>query len=236
MELIERDIPRDISFTVGVNPYAMGSVIADFGQTKVHITASVEDEVPPWMRGQGRGWVSGEYSMLPGATHTRGRRERTGPKGRTQEIQRLIGRALRSAVDLKKLGERTITVDCDVLVADGGTRSAALSGGHVALCLAVEKLLQQGTLKESPILHQLGALSVGINSNGKAIADLNYQEDSSCEVDMNLVMTREGKFVELQGTAEGRPFSPEQLNAMLDCFRGAIKYVYRAQDKALNGA
>ena len=234
MSLIERLHPREIRFSVGINPYAMGSVIAEFGKTKVHITASVDETVPLWMKGRGKGWVTGEYSMLPGSTHTRSRRERPNMSGRTQEIQRLIGRSLRSIVDLKKLGERTIVVDCDVLVADGGTRTASLSGGYVALVMAVEKLIKKGVLKKSPIMNQLGALSVGVNAKGKILADLNYKEDSNCQVDMNIVMTRDGGFVEVQGTAEGTPFSQSQFQAMLDCSKEAMERVYEAQDKVLN--
>lgn len=233
MTLIKRDEPRNITFTLNPNPYAAGSVIAEFGNTKVHITATVEESTPPWMKGQGRGWVTAEYNMLPSSTHTRSRRERNSVGGRTQEIQRLIGRALRSVVDLEKLGERSIVVDCDVLVADGGTRTTSISGAYVALKLAITKLIQEGLLSESPIKEGLAALSVGIDKEGKIIADLNYEEDSSCEADVNIVMTDSGKFVEVQGTAEGDPFSHEQLMAIIDCSKTALQHVFKAQKGAL---
>jgi ribonuclease PH len=234
MSLIERSEPRSISFTTNINPYAKGSVIAEFGNTKVHITATVEESVPSFLKGKGQGWVTGEYSMLPSSTHSRVRRERSKVGGRTQEIQRLIGRSLRSIVDLKKLGERSITVDCDVLVADGGTRTTSISGGYVALKLAIDKLISEGLLTESPIIEPLAALSIGINKNGKIIADLNYEEDSTCETDMNFVMTESGNFVEIQGTAEGSPFTPEQLGALVECAKEAMGAVFTAQNKVLN--
>lgn len=233
MSLIKRDTPREIKFTTGINPYAHGSVIAEFGNTKVHITATVEEEVPRWMKGSGKGWVTAEYAMLPGSTHDRIRRETKGPKGRTQEIQRLIGRSLRAVVDFQKLGERQIIVDCDVLVADGGTRTTSISGAFVALEIAIKKLMNDGLLKETPIKERLGALSVGINGEGKIIADLNYEEDSSCEADVNVVMTESGKFVEVQGTAEGEPFSREQLDALLECSKTALRHVFAAQKDAV---
>ncbi|MGB0454423.1 MAG: ribonuclease PH, partial [Bacteriovoracaceae bacterium] len=212
MSAITRSNPREIRFTTNINPYAHGSVIAEFGNTKVHITATVEETVPSFLKGQGQGWVTAEYSMLPGSTHTRSRRERSKVGGRTQEIQRLIGRSLRSIIDLKALGERSVVVDCDVLVADGGTRTTSISGAWLALSLAVKKLMADGLLETNPIKEQLGALSIGIDKNGNVIADLNYEEDSSCETDMNIVMTNTGKFVEIQGTAEGEPFSRDLLN------------------------
>lgn len=233
MSLIQRDKPRKIQFTPNVNPYAAGSVLAEFGKTKVHVTACIEEGVPPWMRGQGRGWMTAEYSMLPASTHTRNQRERSKIGGRTQEIQRLIGRSLRSIIDLEKLGERTLMVDCDVMVADGGTRTTSISGAYVAVVLAVKNLMEQGLLKESPLTEPLAALSVGINKDGKIISDLNYDEDSSCHTDMNIVMTESGKFVEVQGTAEGEPFTREQLNALLDCAQVAMKDVFLAQRKVL---
>jgi len=233
MSLIERSSPRAVRFTPNINPYAAGSVIAEFGNTKVHITASVEESVPPWMKGKGEGWVTGEYNMLPSATHTRNHRERSKIGGRTQEIQRLIGRSLRAIIDLKKLGERTIVVDCDVLVADGGTRTTSISGAYVALELAVAKLMKEGKMSESPLLEPMAALSVGINSAGKVIADLNYEEDSSCETDMNIVMTKAGRFIEVQGTAEGAPFTREQFNALIDCATEALKPIFAAQDEVI---
>lgn len=234
MSLIERTMPREVRFTTNINPYAAGSVIAEFGNTKVHITATVEESVPPFLRGKGQGWVTAEYNMLPSSTHTRSHRERSKIGGRTMEIQRLIGRSLRSVIDLEKLGERSITLDCDVLVADGGTRTTSISGAFVALCIAIRKLLEDGKIESNPIKEQLAALSVGITKEGKIIADLNYVEDSSCGTDMNIVMTNSGKFVEVQGTAEGEPFSREQLNALLECADQALKVVFDAQRKVLD--
>ena len=233
MSLIERSVPRDIRFVVESVPYALSNVIAEFGKTKVYITVSLEEEVPRWMRGQGRGWIVGEYNMLPGATHTRTKRERSKTSGRTQEIQRLLGRGFRAVLDADILGERTLVVDCDVLVADGGSRTASLSGGYVALYLAIAKLMEKGVLKESPLTAQLGAISVGVNRSGKVVADLDYREDSLCEVDMNVVMSREGEFIEIQGAAEGCRFSREQLSAMIECAQKALEKVYEAQDKVL---
>jgi ribonuclease PH len=233
MDLILRDMPRSVKFTKNINPYAHGSVMAEFGNTKVHITAVVEDSVPPFLKGKGEGWVTAEYSMLPSSTHTRTRRERTSLGGRTQEIQRLIGRSLRAVVDLKKLGERSILIDCDVIVADGGTRTTSISGAYVALELAVKKLMDEGKLRSTPITHQLAALSVGINTHGKIIADLNYEEDSSCHTDMNIVMTSDGKFIEVQGTAEENPFSREQLNALLICAEKAMGEIFKKQQEVL---
>jgi len=233
MSLIERYEPREIKFTKNINPYAAGSVLAEFGNTKVHITATIEDSLPRWLKGQGKGWVTAEYSMLPSSTHSRVRRERSKVGGRTQEIQRLIGRSLRAVVDLEKLGERSIIVDCDVIVADGGTRTTSISGAYVALSLAIQKLIDAGELESSPINEPLGALSVGINTDGKIIADLNYEEDSSCETDMNIVMTKDGRFIEVQGTAEGQPFSREQMNALLECAEKSLQHVFKAQEEAL---
>lgn len=234
MSLIKRDVPRPIKFTPNINPYAFGSVMAEFGNTKVHITAAVQESVPPFLKGKGQGWVTAEYAMLPSATHTRSDRERKGPSGRTQEIQRLIGRSLRSIIDLTKLGERTIMIDCDVIVADGGTRTTSISGAYVALELAVKKLLQQGLIKESPLRDGLAAISVGINKQNEVVADLNYEEDSSCSTDMNIVMTASGKYVEVQGTAEGEPFSNEHLQALLECARKAIQVVIKEQQAVLS--
>ena len=233
MSLIERENPREIKFTPGINPYAAGSTLVEFGNTKVQVTASIEESVPPFMRGQEKGWITAEYSMLPSSTHTRSRRERSKVSGRTQEIQRLIGRSLRAVVDLESLGERSITIDCDVLIADGGTRTASISGAYVALELACRKLISEGVIEKNPIKKSLAALSVGINGQGKVIADLNYEEDSSCETDMNIVMTQDGEFVEIQGTAEGVPFSKEQLGALVDCAEKALKKVFEEQKRAL---
>jgi ribonuclease PH len=234
MSLIKRESPRPIKFTPSINPYAHGSVMAEFGNTKVHITASVQESVPPFLKGKGQGWLTAEYAMLPSSTHTRVDRERKGPSGRTQEIQRLIGRALRSVVDLGKMGERTIMIDCDVIVADGGTRTTSISGAYIALEMAVRKLMKDGLLKENPIREGLAAISIGINKAGEIIADLNYEEDSSCGTDMNIVMTSGGKFVEVQGTAEGAPFSMEELQALLSCAQKALTVVMKEQRAALD--
>lgn len=231
--IIERSLPRTIQYTVNPNPYAKGSVIVECGNTKIYVTVSVEEGVPPFLKGKGEGWLTAEYSMLPSATHSRNKRERNGASGRTQEIQRLIGRSLRSIVDMKKLGERTVQIDCDVIVADGGTRTTSISGAYVALSLAVKKLMAEGLIKENPIIEQLAAISVGINKNGKALADLNYEEDSSCETDMNIVMTRSGKFVEIQGTAEKNPFSHEQMMALLECAKTSLDVVFAKQSETL---
>jgi ribonuclease PH len=233
MSLIKRDTPRPIKFTPGINPYAHGSVMAEFGNTKVHITATVQESVPPFLKGKGQGWVTAEYAMLPSSTHTRSDRERKGASGRTQEIQRLIGRALRSIVDLQKLGERSILIDCDVIVADGGTRTTSISGAYIALEMAVRKLMKEGLLKVNPIKDGLAAISIGINKNDEVIADLNYEEDSSCGTDMNIVMTKSGKFVEVQGTAEGEPFSMDHLQALLGCAQKALQVVMKEQEATL---
>jgi ribonuclease PH len=235
MSLIKRKTPRPIKFTPNINPYAHGSVLAEFGNTKVHITASVQESVPPFLKGKGQGWLTAEYAMLPSSTHTRSDRERKGPSGRTQEIQRLIGRSLRSIVDMNKLGERTIMFDCDVIVADGGTRTTSISGAYVALEMAVKKLMKDGLLKTNPIKDGLAAISIGINKNNEIIADLNYEEDSACEVDMNIVMTTSGKFVEVQGTAEGEPFSMEHLTELLSCAKSALEVVMKEQKAVIEG-
>ncbi len=210
------DEMRAVSMEPGYTKYAEGSVMIAVGATKVICTATVEDKVPPFLQGQGQGWITAEYGMLPRSTGTRMRREASAGKqgGRTVEIQRLIGRALRAGVDLTKLGERTLTIDCDVIQADGGTRTASITGGFVALALAVNKLLEEGMLAESPIMHHVAAISVGV-LEGHAILDLEYCEDAAAETDMNLVMTDSGHFIEVQGTAEGVPFSRDELDAML---------------------
>lgn len=233
MQKIIRNQMRSIKFTPNVNPYAQGSLLAEFGQTKVLITAGLESSVPSWLKNSGKGWVTAEYNMLPFATHERNRRERSKVSGRTQEIQRLIGRSLRSVVDLEKLGERSLIVDCDVLVADGGTRTTAISGGFVALSLAIESLLKSGELSQNPIKQALAALSVGITSSGEIIADLNYEEDSSCETDMNFVITESNEFVEIQGPAEGKTFSRDEFNLMTDCALHAVKDIFKAQREIL---
>ncbi|MCC6788018.1 MAG: ribonuclease PH, partial [Hyphomonadaceae bacterium] len=198
---------RDVTLEIGVSRYAEGSCLARFGQTHVLCTASVEQGVPGWLKGQGRGWVTGEYGMLPRATHTRGRREAAQGKqsGRTQEIQRLIGRSLRSVVDLKLLGDRTITLDCDVIQADGGTRTAAITGAWVAMARACKYLVDEKVIKESPVTGQVAAISCGVFS-GVPVLDLDYAEDSSAEVDANFILSGDGRMIELQATGEQRPF------------------------------
>ena len=206
---------RQIKIERGFTRYAEGSVLICFGETRVLCNASVEEKVPSFMRGQGRGWVTAEYSMLPRATQTRSGREAARGKlgGRTMEIQRLIGRALRAIVDFELLGERTIVIDCDVLQADGGTRTASITGAWIALADAVETLLEQGLIKKSPLKDSVAAISSGI-FKGQPVLDLDYVEDSGAEVDMNFVMTGDGRFVEVQGTAEEEPFTADQLDAL----------------------
>jgi ribonuclease PH len=233
MSLIQRTNPRTIKYTMNPNPYAKGSVIVECGNTKVYVTVTVDDGVPPFLKGKGEGWLTAEYSMLPSATHSRNRRERSGASGRTQEIQRLIGRSLRSIIDLKKIGERTVQIDCDVMVADGGTRTTSISGAYVALAIAMKKLLADGAIKENPLTEQLAAISVGVTKDGKIIADLNYEEDSSCGTDMNIVMTKSGKFIEVQGTAEGQPFSHDELMSLLECAKTCLETVFAKQNEAL---
>lgn len=199
---------RDIILETGVSRYAEGSCLARFGQTHVLCTASVEQGVPGWLKGQGRGWVTAEYGMLPRATHTRGRREAAQGKqsGRTQEIQRLIGRSLRSVVDLKALGDRTVTLDCDVIQADGGTRTAAITGAWVALARACKYLVDEKVIKANPVTGQVAAISCGV-FEGAAVLDIDYAEDSSAEVDCNFVMSGDGRIIEIQATGEQRPFT-----------------------------
>ncbi len=226
---------RQVRFTPGFTRHAEGSVLAEFGETRVLCTASVEDRVPPWLRGQGSGWVTGEYGMLPRSTHTRIQREAARGKqsGRTQEISRLIGRSLRAVVDLRALGERTITLDCDVLQADGGTRTAAISGAWVALALAVRQLEKSVRTKRSALYGQVAAVSVGIYA-GAPVLDLDYAEDSEAETDMNVVMNAGGRFVEVQGTAEGHAFSNEEFDAMLALARAGIADIVTLQNEALS--
>lgn len=207
---------RDVTLEIGVSRYAEGSCLARFGQTHVLCTASVEQGVPGWLKGQGRGWVTGEYGMLPRATHTRGRREAAQGKqsGRTQEIQRLIGRSLRSVVDLKALGDRTITLDCDVIQADGGTRTAAITGAWVAMARACKYLVDEKVIKESPITGQVAAISCGV-FEGTPVLDIDYAEDSSAEVDANFILSGDGRMIELQATGEMRPFSDEEFSELM---------------------
>jgi len=208
-----------------------GSVLVEFGDTKVICTASLEEKVPPFLKGQGKGWVTAEYGMLPRSTNTRMSRERGGPSGRSQEIQRLVGRSLRSIVDMAKLGERTVWMDCDVIQADGGTRTAAITGSWVALSDALDRLVQAGTLPGSPLRENVAAISVGV-VGGRALLDLDYAEDSTAEVDMNVVMTGAGAFVEVQGTAEQTPFSKERLDDLLALASAGIGQLVALQRRA----
>jgi ribonuclease PH len=223
---------RNTKITPNISPYAEGSALIEVGGTKVICTASVEDRVPMFLRNKGLGWVTAEYAMLPRATNTRTQRETQRPSGRTQEIQRLIGRSLRAVVDTKLLGERQIYLDCDVIQADGGTRCASITGAYVALALACRKLLNQGTIKTSPILSEVAAVSVGI-IDGTPILDLAYAEDSTADVDMNVVCTGLGKFIELQGTAEREPFSREQMDEMLVLADIGVNNLFEIQRNAL---
>ncbi|WP_025685204.1 ribonuclease PH [Paenibacillus maysiensis] len=225
---------RPMKLTAGVNKYAEGSVFIEVGETKVICTATVEERVPPFMKGQGKGWVTAEYSMLPRATHTRNQREAARGKltGRTMEIQRLIGRALRSVVNLQALGERTITLDCDVIQADGGTRTTSITGSFVALAIAVNKIALQHKLPVFPITDFLASVSVGV-VGGKALLDLNYEEDSKAKVDMNLVMTGGGKYVELQGTGEESPFDRQELDQLLSLGEQGILQMIERQKEVL---
>ncbi len=224
---------RQIKVERGFTRYAEGSVLISFGETRVLCNASVEEKVPSFMRGQGRGWVTAEYSMLPRATHTRSGREAARGKlgGRTMEIQRLIGRALRAVVDFEMLGERTVVLDCDVLQADGGTRTAAITGSWIALADAVDKLISQGLLEKSPLKDSVAAVSSGI-VDGRPVLDLDYVEDSSAGVDMNFVMTGDGRFVEVQGTAEDEPFSDVELDALCDLAKQGCRELTQLQQKA----
>lgn len=223
---------RPISIEIGAAPYAEGSALIAYGKTRVLCTATVEDGVPAWMRGQQSGWVTAEYAMLPRATLQRTRRERNGLSGRTQEIQRLIGRSLRAAIDLDALGERTITIDCDVLQADGGTRTAAISGGYVALALAVEYLVRSGVLEARPTLTPVAAVSVGV-LQGVLLLDLCYEEDSQADLDCNVVMNSAGGYIEVQATAERSAVTRDQLNALLDLAGRGIQQILDAQAAAL---
>jgi ribonuclease PH len=214
--------------------YAEGSVLVEFGNTKVLCNATVEENVPRWLKGQGRGWVTAEYGMLPRATHTRNRREAASGKqgGRTMEIQRLIARSLRAVVDLEGMGEFMVTVDCDVIQADGGTRTASISGASVAMADAFETLVAKGKLKQNPMKGHVAAVSVGI-VEGEALCDLEYVEDSAADTDMNVVMTEEGKMIEIQGTAEGEPFSHEELMELLALAKQGIADIIEVQKAAL---
>lgn len=225
---------REIALETAVSRYAEGSCLARFGQTHVLCTATVEQGVPGWLKGQGRGWVTGEYGMLPRATHTRGRREAAQGKqsGRTQEIQRLIGRSLRSVVDLKALGDRTITLDCDVIQADGGTRTAAITGAWVALAKACKYLVDEKVIKESPISGQVAAVSCGV-FEGTPVLDLDYAEDSNAEVDSNFVLSGDGRLIEVQATGEHRPFSDDEFASMIELAKSGCGRLFEMQKAAV---
>jgi ribonuclease PH len=228
------DQMRAVTLETGVNRYAEGSCLVTFGHTKVLVTASVDEGVPGWMRGKGAGWVTAEYGMLPRATHTRGRREAAQGKqsGRTQEIQRLIGRSLRAVVDMRALGERQIQIDCDVVQADGGTRTAAITGAWVALRLATRYLLEEGVIKTDPILDQVAAVSCGVHQN-LAVLDLDYEEDSSAEADSNFVLTGAGDIVEIQATGEKRGFSRAEFEALFGLAEKGIGELFALQRVAV---
>lgn len=225
---------RDIRLTRRYTRHAAGSTLIEMGDTKVLCTASIDNRCPPWLKGTGSGWVTAEYGMLPGATHTRSRREAASGKqsGRTQEIQRLIGRSLRAAVDLDALGERTITLDCDVLQADGGTRTASITGAYVSLCDATQLLLDERKIKRNPIHGHIAAISVGI-VDGDAVLDLDYAEDSAAETDMNVVMNEANAFIEIQGTAEGHAFRDVELQRMLALAKTGVTRLIKVQREAL---
>ncbi len=228
---------RPVKITTDYIKYAEGSVLIEAGETKVICNATVEEKVPPFLKGQNKGWITAEYSMLPRATPTRNFREVNKGKvsGRTNEIQRLIGRSLRAVVDLEELGERTVMLDCDVIQADGGTRTASITGSYVALVLALQKLVKNGTLRKLPLRDWLAAVSVG-KVNDELLLDLCYAEDSQAIVDMNIVMTGAGKFVEIQGTAEGYPFTREELEGFLTLSNKGVLELMELQKKALGGA
>ena len=226
---------RPVRITPGFLPYAEGSVLIEMGNTRVVCSASLEDRVPPFLRNQGQGWLTAEYAMLPRATQTRTGREigRGGPSGRTHEIQRLIGRSLRAVADMKVLGERTITIDCDVLQADGGTRTAAITGAYVAVALASQQLLKAGKIQRSIVHEQVAAISVGIVGN-TPLLDLKYDEDSRAEVDMNVVCTGDGRFIELQGTAEREPFSRAQMDELVALGTRGIEALVSIQKEVIS--
>ena len=227
---------RPVTLETGVNRYAEGSCLAVFGHTRVLVTASLEEGVPPFLRGRGRGWVTAEYGMLPRATHTRGRREAAQGKqsGRTQEIQRLVGRSMRAVVDLAALGERQITLDCDVIQADGGTRTAAVTGGWVALKLAMKYLVKEGVIARDPILDHVAAISCGV-VDGNAVLDLDYEEDSNAEADANFVLTGGGEIVEVQATGEKRGISRAEFQALMDLAQSGIASLVELQKAAVAG-
>ena len=225
---------REVKFTRHYTKYAAGSVLVEFGATKVLCTATIEEKVPAFLKGKGQGWLTAEYAMLPSATHSRNKRDSSVGKlsARSQEIQRLIGRSLRSILDFELLGERQILIDCDVIQADGGTRTASITGAYLALCDAVNTLTTANVIKHSPIREALAAISVGMYQ-GQAVLDLDYAEDSNCDTDMNVVMTASGRIVEIQGTAEKEPFSRAALNNLLDLAHGGIEHLLTLQISAL---
>ncbi len=228
---------RNVKITPGYLPYAEGSVLIEMGNTRVVCGASFEERVPPFLRNTGQGWLTAEYAMLPRSTQTRTPREtgRGGPSGRTHEIQRLIGRSLRAVADMKALGERTITIDCDVLQADGGTRTAAITGAYVAFALASRRLLESGKISRSAVMNQVAAVSVGMVDN-TPLLDLKYDEDSRAEVDMNIVCTGDGRFIEVQGTAEREPFSRSQMDDLLELARQGIATLIGEQKAVIDGS
>ncbi len=227
---------RDVAIEVGVNKYAEGSCLIKFGNTHVLCNASIEERVPPFLKGKKQGWVSAEYSMLPRSTHSRMSRDNNGrPNGRALEIQRLIARSLRSVIDLSKLGERQITIDCDVLQADGGTRCAAITGGFVALTLAVNKILAQGLIRENPLTNSVAAISCGIY-NGEVILDLDYDEDSKCEVDSNFILNQNGEIIEVQATAEKGSMTFLQMTKMYELAKDAASELLKIQQSAISKA
>lgn len=221
---------RPVKITPNVSEYAEGSALIEFGRTRVLCTASYEAKAPQWLVGSGEGWITAEYGMLPRSTHQRMKRDKITTGGRTQEISRLIGRSLRAAVDLKALGEKQITIDCDVINADGGTRTAAITGGFIALALACKKLHGLSEIKQMPLINYVSAISVGLQGSN-VLLDLDYDEDSAIGTDMNFVMTDKGHFVEVQGTAEDTPFTREQLNAMMDVAQQGCLELFKAQEE-----
>jgi len=227
---------RKIEFVAGFTKHAAGSVLVNWGDTWVLCTASVSDKVPPFLKGSGKGWVTAEYSMLPVSTKDRKERDikKLKQDARSTEIQRLVGRSLRAAVDMEKLGERMITVDCDVLQADGGTRCASITGGMVALEIAIRRLMKEKTIAVNPLVRRIAAVSVGV-CGGKPTLDLDYAHDSTADVDFNVVMTDDGRFVELQGTAEHDPFGPDALDSLLVLARKGLKKIFTLQKKAVKG-
>jgi ribonuclease PH len=228
----KHDQLRDIVLTPNIVEHAEGSVLVEFGKTRVICTATYESQAPKWLQGSGQGWVTAEYGMIPRSTQQRIKRDKAMTGGRTQEISRLVGRSLRAAVDLRKMPDKQIVVDCDVIQADGGTRTASVTGGFVALALALKKLNELSEIKEWPMIHYVSAISVGMEK-GKALLDMNYEEDSSTDTDMNFVMTDQGRFVELQGTAEFGSFSKEELDEMMNLAQQGCQELFQHQAKII---